>query len=412
MDIQKLRLPNGIRLVHHSIPGTVSHCGIFINAGSRDEKEHEHGLAHFIEHVIFKGTEKRNVYQVLNRLENVGADLNAYTTKEETCIYATFLNQYYDRTLELISDICFHSTFPQKELDKEKDVIIDEIKSYQDTPSDQIFDDFEDLLFAGHELGRNILGTPKNVRKFKGEDIRQFIRETYHTDQIVICSVGNFDFKRFIHLAHKYFSKVPSNLRRESRKPFINYFPKQKSENRKIFQTHCIIGAPGYSVEDDKRFILAFLNNILGGPVMNSRLSIALREKNGLTYHIESNYIPYSDTGLMSIYFGTDGNLLEKALALVMKELDRVRNVKIGISQLQTAKKQLIGQVSIAQESKQNLMLSMGKSYLMMDKYLTLQEIIRIIESITGDQLLETANEILAPEQLSQLIFKSSNNNL
>jgi len=212
MEIQKFSLPNGIRLIHHSITGTVSHCGIFINAGSRDEKEHEHGLAHFIEHVIFKGTEKRNVYQVLNRLENVGADLNAYTTKEETCIYATFLNQYYDRTLELISDICFHSTFPQKEIDKEKDVIIDEIKSYQDTPSDQIFDDFEDLLFSGHELGRNILGTPKNVRKFKGGDIRQFILETYHTDQMVICSIGNIDFKRFVHLAHKYFSTVPSNI--------------------------------------------------------------------------------------------------------------------------------------------------------------------------------------------------------
>jgi predicted Zn-dependent peptidase len=409
MNIQRLRLPNGIRLIHHSIPGTVSHCGIFINAGSRDEKEHQHGLAHFIEHVIFKGTEKRNVYQVLNRLENVGADLNAYTTKEETCIYATFLNEYYHRTLDLLSDICFHSTFPQKEIDKEKEVIIDEIKSYQDTPSEQIFDDFEDLVFSGHELGRNILGTPKNVRKFKEKDIRQFIGETYHTDQIVICSVGTIDFKKFVHLAEKYFSKVPSNLRQEKRKGFSTYTPREKTEGKKIFQTHCIIGAPAYSIDNDKRFILAFLNNILGGPVLNSRLSIALRERNGLTYHIESNFIPYSDTGLMSVYFGTDGDLLEKALALVMKELARVRNVKIGVLPLRTAKKQLIGQVSIAQESKQNLMLSMGKSFLMMDRYLTLQEIIRIIESITAEQLLETANEILAPEQLSMLIFKSLN---
>jgi predicted Zn-dependent peptidase len=412
MDIQKLRLPNGIRLIHHSIPGTVSHCGIFINAGSRDEKVHEHGLAHFIEHVIFKGTEKRNVYQVLNRLENVGADLNAYTTKEETCIYATFLNEYYDRALELIADICFHSTFPQKELDKEKAVIIDEIKSFQDTPSDQIFDDFEDLLFSGHELGRNILGTPKNVKKFKGEDIRRFILETYNTDQIVLCSLGNVDFKKFVHLAQKYFSAVPANFRTESRKPFLNYSRKERSEGRKIFQTHCIIGSPGYSIEDSKRFTLAFLNNILGGPVLNSRLSIALREKNGLTYHIESNFIPYSDTGLMSVYFGTDGDLLEKALALVMKELDRIRNVKIGKVPLQIAKKQLIGQVSIAQESKQNLMLSMGKSFLMTDKFMSLGEIIRIIDSITAEQLIETANEILAPEKLSQLIFKSSKNSL
>jgi len=246
------------------------------------------------------------------------------------------------------------------------------------------------------------------VKKFKGEDIRRFIRETYHSDQIVLCSVGNIDFKRFIHLAQKYFSRVPSNLRKENRKPFTTYVPQQKTEERKIFQTHCIIGAPGYSIEHEKRFILAFLNNILGGPVLNSRLSIALREKNGLTYHIESNYIPYSDTGLMSVYFGTDGDLLEKALALVMKELARVRNVKIGKVPLQTAKKQLIGQVSIAQESKQNLMLSMGKSFLMMDRYLSLGEIIRIIESITAEELMEAANEILAPEMLSQLIFKSS----
>ncbi|MCX6252467.1 MAG: pitrilysin family protein [Bacteroidetes bacterium] len=408
MDLHELNLPNGIRLVHHNVPGNVSHCGVLINAGSRDENEKEHGIAHFIEHVIFKGTEKRNVYQVLNRLENVGADLNAYTSKEETCIYASFLNTYYDRTLELMSDILFHSVFPQKELEKEKAVVIEEIRSYKDSPSDQIFDDFEDQLFTGHPLGRNILGTPKNVKKFKTADIRTFIGNNYHTDQIVICSVGNMNPVKMFRLVEKYFSEIPANLRNTIRKPFSGYIPQQKSPKKKIFQTHCVLGGPGYSLEDNRRYCLAFLNNILGGPVMNSRLSIALREKNGLVYHIESNYTPYSDTGIMSIYFGTEREKLEKALSLVNKELDKVRKVKMGVVQLHTARKQLIGQLAISQESKLNLMLSMGKGYLVQNRYLTFEEIVKIIESITAEQLLETANEILDPGKISMLTFLSS----
>ncbi len=408
MDIKEYCLPNGIRLVHHQVPGPVSHCGLIINAGTRDELEEEHGMAHFIEHVIFKGTEKRNLYQVLNRLENVGADLNAYTTKEETCIYATFLNQYYERTLELISDICFHPSFPQKELDKEKEVIIDEIKSYLDTPSEQIFDDFEDLIFEGHPLGYNILGTPKNVRKFRSNDARKFISRNYNTDQMVISSVGNISFDRILRLAQKHFSMVPANLRSSERRTFGTYHPRQRTERKKTYQTHCIIGVPAYSLKDEKRYVLAFMNNILGGPILNSRLSIALREKNGLTYHIESNYVPFSDTGIFSIYFGTDNNLMEKARDLVEKELSRLRNSRISQSQLQVAKKQLIGQVSISNESKINLMLSMGKSYLFMDDFLSLEEIVKKIESITPGQILETANEVLEPDRLSRLIFSSA----
>jgi predicted Zn-dependent peptidase len=410
MDLQAYQLSNGIRLVHRSVPGNISHCGIFINAGTRDEGNDEQGMAHFIEHVIFKGTESRNVYQVLNRLENVGADLNAYTTKEETCIYASFLNPYYGRTLELISDICFHSTFPQKELDKEKEVIIDEIKSYLDNPSDQIFDDFEDLVFDGHPLGRNILGTPRNVRKFKTADVREFIRRNYNTDQVVISSVGNIGFQKLIRLVENYFSGVAVNRRIHGRKPFIGYVSKQVSRKKKTFQTHCIIGATGYSMESEKRYTLAFLNNILGGPVLNSRLSIALRERNGLTYQIESNYMPYTDTGIVSIYFGTDRTLLEKAYNLVMKEVARLRTEKLSKFQLLTAKKQLIGQLSIAQESRLNQMFAMGKSYLVMNEYLPLEEIIPKIEAITSDSILETANEIFAPERLSHLIFNSTNN--
>lgn len=408
MDLPVFTLSNGIRVVHQYIPGKVSYCGIFIHAGTRDEEDSEHGIAHFIEHVIFKGTEKRNVYQVLNRLENVGADLNAYTTKEETCIYAAFLNPYYERTLELIADICFHSTFPQKELEKEKVVIIDEIRSYLDTPSDQIFDDFEDLVFTGHPLGKNILGTPRNVKRFKAEDIRQFIRRNYNTDQIVICSVGNIEWKKLLYLADKYFSAVPASPRKHERIPFSGYMPRHKSFKKKIFQTHCMIGNTGYSFVEEKRYTLAFLNNILGGPVLNSRLSIALRERNGITYHIESNYAPYSDTGIVSIYFGTDNELVEKAMSLVHKELEKLRSRKLGPLQLQTARKQLIGQLSIARESKLNQMLSIGKSFLVMNRYLSLDEIIPKIEAITGEELLETANEIFDREKLSKLIFQST----
>jgi predicted Zn-dependent peptidase len=407
MEIPVFTLPNGIRVVHIPATGKVSHCGIFINAGTRDETEAEHGLAHFIEHVIFKGTEKRNLYQILNRLENVGADLNAYTTKEETCIYATFLNEYYSRTLELFSDICFHSIFPENELRKEKDVVIDEIQSYQDSPAEQIFDDFEDLVFAGHPLGRNILGTPKHVKKFNGKDIRNFIGRNYTTDQIVICSVGNIETKRFNYLAEKYFSKIEPGIRSEPRILFEGYKPVNETRKRKIFQSHCIIGATGYSFKDDKKYILAFLNNILGGPVMNSRLSLALREKNGVAYNIESNYTAFSDTGLFSIYFGTDKKLLEKALHLVEKECNKIRTVKLGRIQLETAKKQLIGQLAIAQESKLNKMLSIGKSFMVDNHYISIDEIIPIIETITSEQLIETANEILNPSRLSKLIFQS-----
>jgi predicted Zn-dependent peptidase len=407
MDVPRFILPNGIRVVHVPVKGNVSHCGIFINTGTRDEEGNEQGMAHFIEHVIFKGTEKRNLYQILNRLENVGADLNAFTTKEDTCIYATFLNEYYDRTLELFSDIVFHSTFPAKEIEKEKVVVIDEIKSYQDSPSEQIFDDFEDLVFAGHTLGKNILGTPATVRKFNGERIRSFIRKNYTPDQIVICSVGNMDLKRFQTLVQRYFSNVPFSDRNHQRVPFTDYKPVEQIRKRRMFQSHCIIGAPGYSYSDERRYALAFLNNILGGPVMNSRLSLALRERNGLTYNIESNYTTYSDTGLFTIYFGTDKKLLDRAFEVLEKELNKIRNEKLGKFQLQTAKKQLIGQLAIGQESKLSQMLAMGKSLLVMDHYTSIDEILPKIESITSERLMETANEILAPERLSKLLFTS-----
>jgi predicted Zn-dependent peptidase len=409
MELQILTLPNGIRLVHRFIPNVVAHFGIFIAAGTRNEKEKEHGIAHFIEHTIFKGTEKRTVYHILNRLENVGADLNAYTSKEETCFYATFLNEYYDRTLELFQDILFHSVFPLKELEKEKQVVMDEIKSYQDTPAEQIFDDFEDLVFDGHPLGKNILGTAKNLKSIKRQDILEFIKNNYQLNEMVLVSVGNIQFPKLVRLIMKYFNSAPERGKSPVHVPFTGYIPKQKTLKKKTNQVHCIVGSIAYAYSDERRIPLALLNNMLGGPILNSRLSLALRERNGLTYHNESNYTSYSDSGIVSIYFGTDPALYSKALEIVHKELKKLRVKKLSKIQLHTIQKQLIGQLAIAQESNLGQMLAIGKSYLLQNRFDPIETLISRIRSTTSDELLDIANEIFDPGKLSMLTFSPNN---
>jgi predicted Zn-dependent peptidase len=409
MELQQFTLPNGIRLVHCSIPNQVAHCGLFIHAGSRDETEAEHGIAHFIEHTIFKGTEKRNVFQVLNRLENVGADLNAYTTKEETCIYASFLHEFYDRTLELFQDLFFFSIFPEKELEREKQVVMDEIKSYQDTPAEQIFDDFEDLVFAGHPLGKNILGSAKSLKKIKQNDILTFIHNNYRLDEVVIASVGNIEFKKLAKLVTRYFSNHPGRGQSHPRLAFRNYQPFIKLQKKKTSQVHCVIGAPAYDYGHKQRIPLALLNNMLGGPIMNSRLSLALRERNGLTYHNESNYTAYSDAGIIHIYFGTDPVHYEKALGIVHKELKRLRQEKLSRIQMHIIQQQLIGQLAIAQESNQSAMLVIGKSYLLQNHFDPIEQIIARIEAVTAEELVEIANDVFNEDQLSMLTFKAGN---
>ena len=405
MELQTFTLPNGIRLVHHPIPNTVSHCGIYINAGTRDENPSNHGIAHLIEHTIFKGTEKRNLFRVLNRLENVGADLNAFTSKEDTCIHASFVSEYYDRTLELFQDIFFHSVFPVKEVEKEKQVVMDEIRSYQDNPAEQIFDDFEDHLFAGHPLGKNILGTAKSLKKLKREDIFAFIYDNYQLNEVVIASVGKIDFTKLVKLTAKYFGDHPERGKANPRIPFRNYKPFVKSHKKKNSQIHCIVGAPGYPYHHERRIPLALLNNMLGGPIMNSRLSLALRERSGLTYHNESNYTAYSDAGIIHIYFGTDPLHYEKALEIVHQELKRLREEKLSPVQLHTIKKQLTGQLAIAQESNLAAMLAIGKSYLLQNRFDPIESIIKRIQATTAGELLEIANEIFREKKLSRLTF-------
>ncbi len=407
MEFYHHTLPNGIRLIHRPADNHVSHAGIIINTGSRDEEDNECGMAHFIEHVIFKGTAKRNVYHVLSRLENVGADLNAFTTKEETCIYASFLNSFYERTLELIKDITFNSIFPEKELEKEKEVIFDEINSYKDSPSEEIFDDFEEQVFAGHPIGKNILGNPKDIKKFTRKNVLKFMGNKYHTDQMVICSVGKISFKKLIRIVEKYFSGIAPNIRKSNRIEFSEYLPSQKQIKKKTFQNHCLIGNVAYSILDERNTAFALLNNVLGGPGLNSRLNLAIREKYGYAYNLESNYMAYSDTGIFSIYLGTENGYLERSLDLIHKELKKLKDTRLGILQMQRAKQQLMGQLAITNESNLNKMMHIGRSCLLRNQAESIDEIYSKIESVTAEDVHELANEVFLPEKLSMLVYKA-----
>jgi len=399
-------LANGIRIVHRRIPGKVAHCGLIINTGSRDEEIDEWGVAHFIEHTIFKGTTKRKSFHILSRLENVGGDLNAYTTKEETCVHASFLSQYYDRTLELISDIVFNSIFPSKELEKEKEVVIDEINSYQDSPSEQIYDDFEDQIFKGYPIGRNILGSPELVKTFNKEKISKFIERAYNTDEMVISSVGDVSFKKLIRIIEKYFGGIPANPRGFKRIVPADYVTTHDIQNRNTYQAHCVIGNIAYDAQDHNRVSLGLLTNILGGPGLTSRLNLNLREKHGLAYNVEANYSPYVDTGVFNIYFGCDESDLNRSLSICKKEMKKLQNKKLGVLQFRTAKQQLLGQIAISSENNENQMLAIGKSVLLYNRVDTLEKIYKKIQAVSAEHLMEVANEIFEPSQLSTLIYK------
>lgn len=405
MQYQFHTLPNGIRIVHRQTDTLVGHLAIMVNTGTRDEEPNEAGLAHFIEHMIFKGTNKRKLHHVLGYLENIGADLNAYTTKEETCIHASFTGKYYPRAFDLFSDILTNSTFPEKEIEKEKDVVIDEINGYKDSPAELIFDEFEEMLFKGHPLGRPILATPSTVRKITRHKVVSFIAKHYNTDQMVISSVGNISFNRLIKLAETYFGIIPSNPRKVERQPFNDYQKKELIVKKGGFQTHCIMGAPAFSYVDTRRTTLALLTNMLGGPAMNSRLSMALREKSGISYNIESAYTPYADTGSFMIYLGIDNGSLDKALMLVNRELNKFRDKSLGTMQLHVAKQQFAGQLAISFESNLNDALSMAKSVLVYNTVDTAPMLIAKILSVTATDLMETANEILSPERMSSLVY-------
>ncbi len=395
-----------MKIIHKQVPGVVAHAGIMIDVGSRDESEGEEGLTHFIEHCLFKGTKKRKAFHVLSRLEDVGGELNAYTTKEDTYIYASFIKDYYERTIELFHDILFCSSYPEKELLKEKDVIIDEINSYKDSPSEQIFDDFEELIFNGDPLGRNILGTEESLENLSRKDIQSFVDRFFQPENMVFSSVGDIDPAKLFKLVEKYFEHIPSKGKVNTRKKVKIYTPQNRVEQLSQFQTHCMIGTRAYGVKDEKRKTLVLLNNLLGGPGLSSRLNMGIREKYGFAYSLESNYHYYSDTGLFSIYFGTDEKYLNRVGKLVEKELSKLIEQPLGVRQLDKAKRQIIGQIAIAQENHSMLMTTMAKSYHTFGKVDSLQEVYDKIWSISSQDLQEVAIEIFCPDNLSTLIFK------
>jgi predicted Zn-dependent peptidase len=406
IDYQVATLSNGIRILHKHTSSAITHCCFVVNAGSRDEPEEKAGLAHFIEHLLFKRTERRSTNQILNRLELVGADLNAYTTKEYTCIHASLLKEHLERTIDLFEDILFHSTFPQDELEKERGVVLDEIASYLDQPEEAIQDDFEELLFKDHPIGNNILGTPESVSKLTRDDIKQFMSDNYNTSEMVFAVFGDYDFKKLVKLSEKYFGKINANSPVKDRQKPVTTNGISTISYKPISQTHCVIGNRAYPSAHKNKYGLLLLNNLLGGMGMSNRLNLEIREKYGIAYTIESNYTPLSDTGIFTIYYGTDNEKAERAAKLVHKELQKLRDNKLGTIQLHQAKQKFIGQIALAEENRIGLIISMAKSLLDFNHVDSLEQVFDKVNAVTADQLLEISNEIFDGKQMTTLLFE------
>lgn len=406
MAYSTFTLPNGLRIIHAPNTSKVAYGGFAIDAGTRDEADDETGMAHFVEHHLFKGTHKRRAWHILNRMENVGGDLNAYTNKEETVVYCAFLREHFARAAELLADIVFHSTFPAPEIEKEVEVILDEIQSYEDSPSELIFDDFEELLFPNHPLGRNILGKPERLRSFDTERALRFTDRYYRSSNMVFFLQGDFDFKRVVRTLEKVTADVPFRTTERVRHAPNPYVPRSLTLHRDTHQSHVMLGNRGYDAHSEKRTGLYLLNNLLGGPGMNSRLNVALRERRGLVYNVESNLTSYTDTGVFSIYFGCDTEDADRCIELVHKELKRLRDRKLTTAQLHAAQKQIIGQIGVASDNFENNALDLGKCFLHYNRYEEAQEVFRRIEALTTEQLWNIANEKFAEEALSTLRYE------
>ena len=404
-EFHTFTLPNGLRVIHKEVPRSASHVALVVNAGSRDETSGEEGVAHFIEHCLFKGTKKRKTFHVLNRLERVGGDLNAYTTKEETWISASFLERDLERAIELVSDISFNSTFPEKEIAKEQEVILDEIASVLDNPSDVIFDEFEERLFGTHPLGRTILGTQESVNNLGKLQINSFVDRYYCPDQMVFASVGSTPIADLKKLCEKYLSHEIGRVSKLNRRvpKAIPVFDERVEQD--THQVHHLLGGITSGANHADKLPLTLLANYLGGPAMNCRLSLNIREKYGMAYHIEAGYTPYQDCGVFSVYFGTDRRHHDKVQTLVDKELMLLCNNKLGVRQLHDAKTQLIGQIALSQDSGPAMMTGLAKSFLLYNKVQPLNEFFKSIEKISADDLLSVANQFIKPDLLSRLVY-------
>ena len=399
-------LSNGIRAVHKHVGHTkVAHCAIMLDIGSRDEKTYQQGIAHFWEHMAFKGTQKRKAFHILNRLESLGGELNAYTTKEKICFYASVLDDHIEKAIELLVDITFNSTFPNKQIDKERHVILEEMTMYEDSPEDAIQDEMDTLIFNGHQLGNNILGTRDSVGSFHKDNFLEFISENLDTERIVFSSIGNQSHRKIERLVKKYLDEVPRKILTKNRQAVNGYSPNIRSVQKKIQQAHCAIGTRAFNIHDKERIPFFVLNNILGGPSMNSRLNLTIREKYGLVYNIDSHYQAYTDTGIFSIFYGTEPANLSRSIDLVFKEMKKLQNLTLGIRQLQMAKDQIKGQLAMAEENTNSIMLMMAKSLLDLNRIQTLEVIFKQIDDITTADLQDLANRVLQRDNMSILTF-------
>ena len=405
MNIYTHTLENGLRVIHRQFPSEISYCGVAINTGTRDEYSHEWGMAHFVEHMLFKGTKRRKAHHISNRMENVGGDLNAFTTKEETFIYSTFLKEYFPRAVELLGDIIFNSEFPQIQINREREVVLDEIDSYDDNPSELIYDDFENLMFSGHDIGHYILGEPHTLNSFNSDNVNSFVNRQYQTSKMVFFSFGKTPFSKVLKLTEKYFNIKQESVEAKNRVAPIITTPVTRIIDKNTTQTHVVLGWNKYNMYHPDRYVVYLLNSILGGGSLNSRLSRSLREKNGLAYNIESNISLYSDTGFYSIYFACDPKNKDKCLRLIKKELKSIMEKALTPMQLTVAKRQWKGQLGISAEMNENNALSMAKNYLHHKRFIDLEEVFSKVDAISAEQIKSVANELFSSEPF-ELIYK------
>lgn len=395
-------LDNGLRVIHLPSSSSVVYCGIGIKAGSRHEVGGEEGIAHFCEHVTFKGTTQRSALQILNCLESVGGDLNAFTNKEDTVFYAAILKEHLPRAVDLLTDIVFNSTYPEQEITHEVDVICDEIESYNDSPAELIYDEFENMLFKGHPLGHNILGSRELVKTFTSAHAQYFTNRYYRPDNAIFFAYGDIDFNKLVYLLEN--KKI---IKQTTTVPIPVSTPVNSVQNRPEthHQAHVMLGARTFDFNDPRRMPLYLLNNILGGPGMNARLNLSLREKHGLVYTVESTMATYSDTGVWSVYFGCDHHDVKRCLQLVRRELDRMVQNPLSERQLNAAKRQLKGQIAIACDNREQFALDFAKSFLHYDKERDIETLFQQIDAITTEQLLLVAQTCFAPSQLQLLVL-------
>lgn len=409
MEYNTITLPNGLRVIHLHSQSPVVYCGYEVCAGTRDERNGEEGIAHFCEHVTFKGTVHRTAMQILNRLESVGGELNAFTNKEDTVYYSAILKEHFPRAVDLLTDIVFFSTYPQHEINKEVEVICDEIESYNDSPAELIYDDFESAVFAGHPLGHNILGSEEMLKGYTTEDALRFTRRYYRPENTVFFVSGDVDFRRVVALVKKATASFPEA------QPLIDvtpaavlpdYEPQTIRHDRGTHQAHVMVGNRAYSVHDKRRMPLYLLNNILGGPGMNARLNISLRERNALVYTVESSMVCYSDTGLWTTYFGCDPKDVDKCLRFVRRELDKVMQRPLSANQLRMAKHQIKGQIGVACDNRESFALDFGKTFLHYGWKKNVESLMEDIDRITAEEIQQVAQEIFAEDRLTTLIYE------